>query len=153
MKSGYFTKIQKSRYLQCKTLFFLQIKKIHLLCINGYFVARKSFVAEAAFKEIQYVCVSGGKKCSFSGKFGVLCFLEIPLLKFALLPYYRQIKLTQRLRCFIHLPINVTFCILKIYFQVVTFSWFLYLSFCLWKELDLYEHIAVLLERNFEYLH
>ena len=23
-----------------------------------------------------YVCVSGGKKCSFFGKFGVLCFLE-----------------------------------------------------------------------------
>ena len=34
-----------------------------------------------------YVCVSGGKKCSFFGKFGVLCFLETPVLKFALLPY------------------------------------------------------------------
>ena len=32
-----------------------------------------------------------GKKCSFFGKFGVLCFLEIPILTFALLPYYRQI--------------------------------------------------------------
>ena len=31
-----------------------------------------------------------GKKCSFSGKFGVLCFLETPVLRFALLPYYRQ---------------------------------------------------------------
>ena len=27
-----------------------------------------------------YVCVSGGKKCSFFGKFGVLCFLETPIL-------------------------------------------------------------------------
>ena len=33
-----------------------------------------------------YVCVSGGKKCSFFGKFGVLCFLETPVLGFALLP-------------------------------------------------------------------
>ena len=37
-----------------------------------------------------YVCLSGGKKCSFFGKFGVLCFLETTVLKFALLPYYRQ---------------------------------------------------------------
>ena len=36
------------------------------------------------------VCVSGGKKCSFFGKFGVLCFLETPVLRFALLPYYRR---------------------------------------------------------------
>ena len=34
---------------------------------------------------------SGGKKCSFSGKFGVLCFLETTVLKFALLPYYRVV--------------------------------------------------------------
>ena len=36
-----------------------------------------------------YVCVSGGKKCSFFGKFGVLCFLETPVLRFVLLSYYR----------------------------------------------------------------
>ena len=36
------------------------------------------------------VCVSGGKKCSLFGKFGVLCFLETPALRFALLPYYRR---------------------------------------------------------------
>ena len=29
-----------------------------------------------------------GKKCSFFEKFGVLCFLETPVLRFALLPYY-----------------------------------------------------------------
>ena len=32
-----------------------------------------------------YMCVSGGKKCSFFGKFGLLCFLETPVLRFALL--------------------------------------------------------------------
>ena len=31
------------------------------------------------------------KKCSFFGKFGMLCFLETPVLRFALLPYYRPI--------------------------------------------------------------
>ena len=31
-----------------------------------------------------------GKKCSFFEKFGVLCFLETPVLRLALLPYYRQ---------------------------------------------------------------
>ena len=36
------------------------------------------------------VCVSGGKKCLFFGKFDVLCFLETPVLRLALLPYYRQ---------------------------------------------------------------
>ena len=37
-----------------------------------------------------YVYVSGGKKCSFFGKFGVLYFLETPVFRFALLPYYRR---------------------------------------------------------------
>ena len=31
------------------------------------------------------------KKCSFFEKFDVLCFLETPILRFALLPYYRRI--------------------------------------------------------------
>ena len=37
-----------------------------------------------------YVCVLGGKKCSVFGKFGALCFLEISVLRLALLPYYRR---------------------------------------------------------------
>ena len=37
-----------------------------------------------------YVCVSGSKKCLFFGKFGEFCFLETPVLRFALLPYYRR---------------------------------------------------------------
>ena len=32
---------------------------------------------------------SEGKKCLFFGTFGVLCFLETPVLRFALLPYNR----------------------------------------------------------------
>ena len=30
-------------------------------------------------------------RCSFFGKFGVLCFVETLVLRFALLPYYRRI--------------------------------------------------------------
>ena len=37
-----------------------------------------------------HVCVSGGKKCSFFGKFGLLCFLETPILRFTLFAYYRR---------------------------------------------------------------
>ena len=37
-------------------------------------------------------CVSEGKKCSLFGKFGVLSFLETPVLRFALLPYYCRIE-------------------------------------------------------------
>ena len=37
------------------------------------------------------VCVSRGKKCSFFEKFGVFCFLVTAILRFGLLPYYRQI--------------------------------------------------------------
>ena len=38
-----------------------------------------------------YVCVSGGKKCLYFGNFGVLCFLETPVLRFTLLPYYQRL--------------------------------------------------------------
>ena len=38
------------------------------------------------------VCVSGGQKLLFFGKFGMLCFLETPVLRFSLLPYYQRNK-------------------------------------------------------------
>ena len=38
-----------------------------------------------------YVSVSGGNKWSFFGTFGMLCCLVTPVLRFALLPYYRRI--------------------------------------------------------------
>ena len=42
-----------------------------------------------------YVCVSGSNKCSFFGKFGMLCFLETLVLRCVLLPYYRRTRLFQ----------------------------------------------------------
>ena len=52
--------------------------------LKGYFKKTKY----AKFSEKR--TLSGGKQCSFFGKFGVLCFLEIPILRFTLLPYHRQ---------------------------------------------------------------
>ena len=39
-----------------------------------------------------YVRLSGSKECPFFGKFGMLCFFETTVLRFALLPYYRRIE-------------------------------------------------------------
>ena len=62
-----------------------------------------------------YVCVSGGKKRSFFGKFGVLCLLVTSVLRFALLPYYRRnVKLSINLilssyvKQKIHILISIT---------------------------------------------
>ena len=64
-----------------------------------------------------YMYVSGGKKCLFSGKLGLLCFLETPDLRSALLPYYpHNFYLSTRFRrlhinwfdsrCFVHMNIQ-----------------------------------------------
>ena len=37
-----------------------------------------------------------GKKCSFFGKFDVLCFPKTPIFRFGLLPYYRQVAPTKK---------------------------------------------------------
>ena len=43
-----------------------------------------------SIRNVTLVCVSGGKKCLFSGKFGVLFLLVTFVLRFALLTYYRR---------------------------------------------------------------
>ena len=53
-------------------------------------IFRKTNISDPQIRTRTYVCVSGGKKCSFFGKFGVLCFLETLILRFALLRYYRK---------------------------------------------------------------
>ena len=52
-------------------------------------------------KTFQFICsvyvrVSGGEKYSFFRKFGMFCFLETPVLRFALLPYYRRLADAQK---------------------------------------------------------
>ena len=56
------------------------------------FSVKRTFLTPPPPETQTYVCVSGGKKCSFFGKFGVLYFFETPVLRFALLPYYRRCK-------------------------------------------------------------
>ena len=53
-KSVDFTKAQKSTYVENEP--FFQIKKIHELHIEDYFIAKNSFVAEVTFKSgsVQY---------------------------------------------------------------------------------------------------
>ena len=62
---------------------------------NGFFEkAKHAKISEKQAKPPDThtpVCASGSKKCLFFGNFGVLCFLETPVLRFALLPYYRRV--------------------------------------------------------------
>ena len=67
---------------------------------NGCFKKTKQvkFSEKRLFFTTWYARVSGGKKWSFFGKFDVLCFLEIRVLRFALLSYYRRfIKIDRKL--------------------------------------------------------
>ena len=55
-------------------------KKIPVKFVNNKAKGRisKRVLQENKARQI-HVCVSGGKKCSFFGKFGVLCFLVTPV--------------------------------------------------------------------------
>ena len=52
-------------------------------------------------RQVKYMCISGGKKCSFFRKFDGLYFLETSVLRFARLPYYRRIYVCSDSVCFI----------------------------------------------------
>ena len=83
---------------------------IQLLCVTNAFIAANFIVVIfSCFYKLHRISVclfeflitnvirslfwwSKGKKWSFFGKFGVLCFLLTPVLTFALLPYYRRIS-------------------------------------------------------------
>ena len=59
-----------------------------------------------------------GKKCSFFGRFGVLSFIETPVLRFALLPYYRRL-MVRRER--------------TIFFTEYLYNNLLYKKICFWE--------------------
>ena len=58
--------------------------------INAALVLRWADFFCFQFSFHMYLCVSGGNKFLFFGKFGVLCFLVTSVLRFALFPYHRQ---------------------------------------------------------------
>ena len=70
-----------------------------------------------SFLRIFYLCWSwhsvrtcayqGGKKCSFFGKFGLLGFLGTPVLRVALLPYYRRTTISTGKK-FIAYPVSLS---------------------------------------------
>ena len=55
-------------------------------------LSRPSCYPVLALIKTAQVCISGGKKCSFFRKLGVLCFLKTLVWKLTLLPYYRRIR-------------------------------------------------------------
>ena len=70
-------------------------------------------------------CVSEGKKCSFFRKFGWLIFLETPVLRFALLPCYRQnihCYLNTFLKLYLRVPLANLFMD-KLTLSTITESW------------------------------
>ena len=58
---------------------------------NGYYKKTQNFPKNEHFLHLTCACVSGGKKCFWFGKFGVLYSLVTPVLRFALLSYYRRV--------------------------------------------------------------
>ena len=67
------------------------ISKILENLYSGHFVGNKTKgrISKRAFQENKAREVFRKTTISlFFGKFGVLCFLETPVLRFALLPYY-----------------------------------------------------------------
>ena len=70
------------------------VQSSHFLLVFSLLTSRKQI------PDNTYVCVSGGKKCSFFGKFAMLCFLETPFLRFFLLLYYLRRKEILRGRWF-----------------------------------------------------
>ena len=90
--------VQDCRLGQCLTASRTETSKKKMLGQNwGRNYLFYSNVAERLLKLasfikcfITYFCVSGGKKYPLLGKFGVLCLLVTIVLRFSLLPYYRQ---------------------------------------------------------------
>ena len=83
--------IVTSVYLSCCiVLLILNVSELKARRSGNFYnlsVIRQKCESQNGF----FKSVSGGKKCSFFGKFDVLCFLEKPVLRFVLLPYCRPI--------------------------------------------------------------
>ena len=95
---------------------------------NGCFKKRK----HAIFSEKRTSPVSGSNKYYFFGKFGALCFLETPVLRFALLPYYRRSNFPQSIINVFSLIKKVRW---KLFIQIITcLKWLLSVTLFLTKQ-------------------
>ena len=54
-------------------------------------IRQKGESQNGCFKKAKHAKISEKNICLFFGNFDVLCFLETPVLRFALLPYYRRL--------------------------------------------------------------
>ena len=88
-------KIVHNHQYSRKMKYFLQFIATEIFIASVIVTSKKKKKLDSPFcmnngSYVSYVCVSGGQKYSFFGKFGVVRFLETPVLRFALLPYCRQ---------------------------------------------------------------
>ena len=90
------------------------------------------------------MCVSGGKKCLFFGKFGVLCFLETSILRFALLPYYRRFLIHCNATWLIlnYFQCNTTFLFILLYVVFVNVFCAVITTVFWWRDLRIVDFVG-----------
>ena len=74
------------------------------------------------------LCISGDKKCSFFGKFGMLCFLETPVCRFAYLPYQRHIPLWMQ-------GWKICVCCIRTFWELFLWVWVFFCKFVAYFQL------------------
>ena len=74
------------------------------------------------------LCVSGDKKCSFFGKFGMLCFLVTPVFRFAYLPYQRHNPLWMQ-------GWKICVCCIRTFWELFLWVWVFFCKFVAYFQL------------------
>ena len=92
----------------------------YLQCSFSSVIRQKGESQNGCFKKTKHA------KCLFFGKFGVLCFLEKPVLRFALLPYYRLFNL-------FHFCIHTLHSALITYVVLSNIASIVFENNCIWK--------------------
>ena len=88
-KIDHLEKLRKER--ESRVMGMSELDEDHVIGNKAKWRRKQENKARQIFRKTNmYVCVSGSKKCSFFGKFGVLSFIETSVLRFALLPYYQR---------------------------------------------------------------
>ena len=97
-----------------------------------------------------YLCASEDTKCSFFGKFDMLCFLQTTVLKFAFLLYYRRNITMTRTR----LPQSI--CTTLFWWQLLIFTDWLNINSLMpdfhWKVIHTWKNLQSLAAGLFKYI-